>query len=214
MMANSSGRLRNGPKAGGPRPQDRQSRPAHWNVPRARIGAKRPPASTEGCSIADTSNMGMAWPESAPIPAPHRGESASILASVPPDVNTTSRGSRPDQCGDLFARLLDEAARGPAFGMDRGRIAGDIERRNHGGAGLAAQRRRRIPVEIDPLSHGLVASRQTITLYNISARSAECPLKFLLFVPAAVLESARRERPVPPAILRRPAFGWQNIEWS
>jgi len=54
-------------------------------------GENRPPASTEACSIAETTSR------SAAGPAPRRmpGVSASALASVPPDVKTTLRGSAP-----------------------------------------------------------------------------------------------------------------------
>ena len=83
------------------------------------------------------------------------GESASMLASVPPEVNTTLRGSAPTSAATLLARLLDQAARGAALGMDRGRIAGDLERGHGGGARLRPQRRGRIPVEINSLGHGL-----------------------------------------------------------
>ena len=61
-----------------------------------------------------------------------------MLASVPPEVNTTSRGVGADQRRDLLARGLHQAARGAAGGMDRRRIAGHGQRRDHGGPRLAA----------------------------------------------------------------------------
>ena len=78
-----------------------------------------------------------------------------MLASVPPEVNTTLRGLGPDQRGDLLARLLDQAAGGAALGVHRGRIAGTVKRRQHGGARLRPQRRGRVPVEVDTVGHGL-----------------------------------------------------------
>ena len=70
---------------------------------------KRPPARTDGCSIADDQQRRR----------PHRQDvSASMLASVPPEVKTTSRAAGADQCRDLFARVLDQTARarGPRHG--------------------------------------------------------------------------------------------------
>ena len=78
-----------------------------------------------------------------------------MLASVRAAVKITLLGFGPDQCRDLLARLLDQAARRPAFAMHRRCIAGQSKRRSHGGARLRPQRRGRIPVEIGPLSHGL-----------------------------------------------------------
>ena len=83
-----------------------------------------------------------------PRPADQPGDSARALASVPPEVKTTSAGSAPTSARDLPARLLDRPARGAAFGMDGGRVPGKFQGRQHGGARLRPQRRGGIPVEI------------------------------------------------------------------
>ena len=61
-----------------------------------------------------------------------------MLASVPPEVNTTSRAARADQRRDLLARVLDQAPRRAALGVDRRRIAGHVQRAIIGGPRLAA----------------------------------------------------------------------------
>jgi len=61
-----------------------------------------------------------------------------------------------DGCRDGGASVLDQPARLTAFGMDRGRIAGHVPSDRHRLPGLGAQRRRRIPVEIDPVGHSLL----------------------------------------------------------
>ena len=85
----------------------------------------RPPARTDECSIADIRSRSRGRFSSAVSIA---GVSASMLASVPPEVKNTSAGARPDQRRHLFARALDEAPRGAPLGMHRGRIAGDRQR--------------------------------------------------------------------------------------
>ena len=67
------------------------------------------------------------------------GVSASMLASVPLEVKNTSRRPRPDQRRDLFARMLDQPPRGASLGMDRGRIAGDRQRRRASAARASAR---------------------------------------------------------------------------
>jgi hypothetical protein len=57
-------------------------------------------------------------------------------------------GMRPDEGCDPFARLLNEAAGRPASGMDRRRIAGYLQRGQHGGACLRTELSGRVPVEI------------------------------------------------------------------
>ena len=93
-------------------------------------------------------------------PVSMAGVSASTLASVPPQVKVTFLRLGPDQRGDLLARLLDQAARRAALGMDRGRIAGQRKRGAHGGARLRPQRRGRVPVEIALGQPSLCASIQ------------------------------------------------------
>ena len=111
-----------------------------------RSGRRRAP---DGCSIAETSSRSRGILP----PLSMAGVSASMLASVPPEVNTTLRGFGADQGRDLRARILDEAPDGAAFAVDRGGIADEIERCPHRVARLPAQRRSCIPVEINPLSH-------------------------------------------------------------
>ncbi len=57
--------------------------------------------------------------------------------------------------GHLVPRLLDQAARGAALHMDRGRIAGRRQRRQRRRARLVAQRRACVPIKINALHHGL-----------------------------------------------------------
>ena len=82
----------------------------------------RPPARTDGCSIAEM-NSRSRGALSPPISI--AGVSASALASVPPDVKVTSRGAR-RQAGHLLAGFLDGAAGRAALRMDRRRVAGEI----------------------------------------------------------------------------------------
>ena len=81
------------------------------------------------------------------------GDSASVLASVPPDVNTTSPRLGPDQRRDLLPRVLDEAPRA------RGRRHGprtdcrQVQRRRPWRPAPRPQRRGRVPVEIGLRRH-------------------------------------------------------------
>jgi len=108
--------------------------------------------------------------------------------------------------GDLLAGPLDDPPRGAAFGMDRGRVSDDVERRQHGGARRRAQRRGRIPVEVDPFSHGRDYLLQR-------GGTTKPPSKLLLFVPAIVLKSPCRDH---PALRARKTFlvaACQKLEW-
>jgi len=58
-----------------------------------------------------------------------------------------------DQLALLLADRIEDEHVGQAGGIAQ-RIAGLVERRQHGGAGGRPQRRRRVPVEIDALRHG------------------------------------------------------------
>ena len=115
--------------------------------PRSPRRGKRPPARTEGCSIADMSSRSRGRFSRAVSIA---GVSASTFASVPPEVKITFAGSRADESRDLPRAPLDQAPRRAAFGMHRGRIA---DQRSSAAAWRARasrpQRRRRIPVEIE-----------------------------------------------------------------
>ena len=102
-----------------------------------------------------------------------------------------------DQGGNLLARLLDEVARGPALGVHRRWVADRIERSEHGRARLAAQRRGRVPVQIDPSVHHFSLAHRAL-FYPIIAGTPN-PSKCLLFAPRAMLEDARRDRPALPA---------------
>ena len=55
---------------------------------------------------------------------------------------------RAGQCRDPAAGLVDQRAQGPAGRVDGGRIADEVERREHGSPRLGQERRRRIMVEI------------------------------------------------------------------
>ena len=81
------------------RRRGRRDRQRHRRRPASleRRAAKRPPASTEGCSIAETSSRSQP-------PGQSPGVSASTLASVPPDVKTTLRGSAPTSAATCRAR--------------------------------------------------------------------------------------------------------------
>ncbi len=68
---------------------------------------------------------------------------------------------------DLRPRLLDQPARGTAFGVHGGWIAGDFEGSRHRRPPLRTQRRGRIPVEIDTVRHeGVIASLRSHSLRN------------------------------------------------
>ena len=116
-------------------------------------------ASTEGCSIAETSSRRWRFAPWRSMP----GDSASAFASVPPEVKMTLRGIGADQRRDLLARLLDELPRRPAFAMHRGRIAGRVPAPRHRRARLRPQRRGRIPVEIDALGHCILITKSTFS---------------------------------------------------
>jgi hypothetical protein len=95
-----------------------------------------------------------------------------------------------DQRRHRAARVLAEAARGPALGMDRRRVAGSLERRDHDGARLVPQRRGRVPVEIDP-GHGFWSGFRSHSgnhLHN-TRPGTQHPSKHLLFVPDLVLKA-------------------------
>ena len=86
-------------------------------------------------------------------PTSMTGDSASAFASVPPEVKITLRAIGADQRRDLLARLLDHLPRRAALAVHRGRIAGQVQRGAQGLARLRAQRRTRIPVQIDARDH-------------------------------------------------------------
>jgi hypothetical protein len=65
-------------------------------------------------------------------------------------------GTRPEQRGDLLARLLHRHPAGQALGVDAPRITGAIELLDERSPGLGSQRRRRGVVEVHALEHGLV----------------------------------------------------------
>src|SRR5260370_16349560 len=92
----------------------------------------------------------------------------------------------------VCACILNETVRGPAFGMNRGWIAGYVKGRKNGGARLAPKRSGRIPVKIEALIHG--------------CRSGwlQSPSKRLHFAPAPMLKTADRHCPrelaAPPLV--------------
>ena len=81
-----------------------------------RSGAKRPPRSTDGCSIAETSSRRRSARRS------RRQRQRVGLGAAGGEHHVARLGA--DQRRDLLARLLDQAARRAALGVDRGRVAG------------------------------------------------------------------------------------------
>ena len=130
--------------------------------------ANRPPASTEACSMAETSSRLTGEPD----PRRSPGVSASALASVPPEVKTTFRAQRADRAGDRGPGVLDQSAGLAALGVDRGGIAAEIPRRSHRLPGLAAKRRGRIPVEIDAVRHRVLYYRSPAVVRAFRQRGA------------------------------------------
>ena len=91
----------------------RRDRPRHarsTGIFSTALGAKRPPASTEGCSIADTSSRSNGR---LPPPPQDAGVSASAFASVPPEVKMTLRASAPTSAATALARLFDQICARP-----------------------------------------------------------------------------------------------------
>ena len=78
-----------------------------------RLDANRPPLRILGCSIADASNQSQPF-------SPGAGASASIFASVPPEVKTTQPGSTPTNCAtsDRARSIQRRAARPSAWTED------------------------------------------------------------------------------------------------
>lgn len=68
-------------------------------------------------------------------------------------------GLAPDGLGHLRARRLDRCLGRAPLGVHRGRIARQIERRDHRLARLAPQRRRGVMIEIDPHTAPRTANR-------------------------------------------------------
>ena len=129
----------------------------------------RCPDKTQACSPAQTisRSSGAAFG-----PPPNRGLSAAFAASVPPDTNVTKRELTPAEPRNLAPRVLDDAARGPALGVDRRGIAGRLHRRERGLARLAAQRRGRVIVEIGPVRAGLLRRRSRLRFSRFAAKTA------------------------------------------
>ena len=79
----------------------------------------------------------------APRPIRQSGVSSVDAASVAPEVKTTCSGLAPTSAATVAARILDQAARGAALAMDRGRIgatssAASIAARAAGSSGALA----------------------------------------------------------------------------
>ena len=126
-----------------------------------------------------------------------RGDSASMLASVPPEVNTTLRGSAPTSAATCSRAVLDQPARGAALGMDRRRIAGTSSAASMAARASRPQRRGRIVVEIGPRRSSILSG------YGCGVQASD-QLIILAFRPGVVLES-RRPRPSGTRVAPRPA---------
>ncbi len=81
-----------------------------------------------------------------------RRERQHIRFSAPgSECNVARLGT--DQRGNVITRLFHKMARCSPFGMNRGWIADDVQGGKNGCTRLGAQGRRRIPVEIETLTH-------------------------------------------------------------
>ena len=130
---------------------------------------------------------------------PHRNNPDALIGQVPAQRQRV--GLRPaggenhvarlgsDRCGDPFPRILDEVPDRAPLGMHGRRVPDHVHGRGHGGARLRAQRRRRIPVEIDPFRHDPLTCSLACAVAAIHARPLQRLLKCLLFVPALVLKA-------------------------
>ena len=78
-----------------------------------------------------------------------------MLASVPPEVNTTLRGSAPTSAATCSrASSISRRAARPSAWTEDG-LPDDVERGHGGSARLRPQRSGCVPVEIDSIGHGL-----------------------------------------------------------
>ena len=130
--------------------------------------------------------------------------SASALASEPPEVKITLRGSAPTAAATCSRASSTSRRTAAALAMDRRRVPDHIHGREHGGARLRAQRRGRIPVEIDPVRHGVRLQCRRRQLPIVAGVAPHAPLKYLLFVPALVLKApaATAWHRIAPSIVR------------
>ena len=87
----------------------------------------------------------------------------------PPEVKVTQRGSPPTRAATLSrASSIDWRAARPSACTEEG-LPASVERGQHRRPRLRAQRRRRIPVEIDPRHHQcrlVAAARRYLTVYG------------------------------------------------
>ena len=138
-------------QAAAPAPRDRsrrRGRPASFSTA---SGRKRPPASTDGCSIAETSSASKRRRVAADL---QRGVSASTFASVPPEVKITLRGSAPTSAATCSRASSISARAARPSRMDRRRVADQRPApRTMAARACGPQRRGRIPVEIDARRH-------------------------------------------------------------
>ena len=127
----------------------------------------RPPASTEACSIAETMSRSTAGP--LPRLQTRRKRERIRFRSARGEDDVLRLGA--DGRGNRGARILDQPPRLAALGMDRRRIAAESQSARHRRPRLGAQRRGRVPVEIDALGHGSHIARSRDLRYG---RRAEC----------------------------------------
>ena len=117
--------------------------------------SREPPAAADG-GVLDRAHQHTVEPATVARTLDGRAERQRVgLGSARGEHHVAGLGT--DQRGDLLPRHLDQVAGRPALTMDRGRITDLIESRQHGGACHRAQRRRRVPIEIDAIRHDVTA---------------------------------------------------------
>ena len=141
--------VRRAPGADGPDPPGRNASRRRSRSPRAETARPQAPRHARSPRPAAAEPGG-------PDPRRSPGVSASALASVPPEVKTTSRGSAPTAAATAaLASSTSRRALRPSAWTEEG-----LPARSHAAAiaspRLGAKRRGRIPVEIDPVRHGVL----------------------------------------------------------
>ena len=171
------------------------------------------PALVTGICSAAANRPPLRSPKDArsPTPAacrPSAGDSASMLASVPPEVNTTSPGAAPTSAATLLARVFHQAARRPPGGMDRRRIAGQASAAVTAALRLRPQPATRVPVEIDPVGH-----RKSFIWSRRLYQSDPAPMTMLILLAFGTRDHVRNRRPpaTPPSNAVAPVSGTSEI---
>ncbi len=176
-----------------PAPRGRCGRRRRPGISSIASRGNRPPARTEACSMAESKSRERGRFSACGLD--RRRQRQHIGFGAARGEKHVAR-PRPDQRGDLFARVLDQAPRGAALGMHRGRIAGNATapapRPRAPRAAAARWRSSRNSCasacdgacgrEIPPRS----ALWPELVPRDLAATASEC----LLFVPRPVLEVA------------------------